>query len=129
MKLGSQTGSLFNHIMANTSVKDIIPGETGATVLSWTDRHAATVTALFTKGKYQYVVVQEDNAKRIDSNGISDSQVYQYSRNTDGCERTYRITDKGFVQVYIDKETGRYKKSGTGGLMIGVRDEHYDFSF
>lgn len=129
MKLGTQTGSLINHIIANTSVKEIIPGETGATLLSWSDRHAATVTALFTKGKFQYVTVQEDIAKRIDANGMSDVQTYEYTRNPEGCERTFRITDNGFVQVYVDKETGRYKKSGTGGLMIGVRDEHYDYSF
>lgn len=129
MKLGTQTGSLFNHIMANCSIKDIIPGETGATLLSWSDRHAATVVDVFTKGKFNYVTVQEDNAKRVDNNGMSDAQDYEYTANPDGAKRIFRITDKGFVQVYVDNETGRFKKYGSGGLMIGRRDHFYDFSF
>ena len=128
MKLGTQTGSLINHIMANTSVKDIVLGETGATLLSWTDRHAATVVDLFTKGKFNYVVVQHDDAKRTDNLGMSDSQTYEYNRNVHAAKETFRITDKGFVKVYKDSETGRFRTT-CGGLMIGVRDEHYDYSF
>lgn len=30
MRLGTQTASLFNHIMANGTIEDIVPGETGA---------------------------------------------------------------------------------------------------
>jgi hypothetical protein len=128
MKLGTQTASLFNHLMANTSVKDIVVGETGATLLSWTDRKAATVVDLFTKGKYTYVTVQRDNAERSDNNGMSDAQSYTYTRNPNGCKETFRITDKGFVKVYVS-ENGRFKKAGVGGLALGVRREHYDFSF
>ena len=130
MKLGTQTGSLINHMMANTSVKDITLGETGATLLSWSDRHPATVVDLFTKGKFEYLVVQEDIAKRVDTNGISESQTYEYSKNPDGCLRTFRITDQGFEAVYMDTETNRWKKyRGSIGLMVGKREEYYDYSF
>ena len=129
MKFGTQTGSLFNHIMANGSVKDIIPGETGATLLSWSDRHAATVIELFKKGKFEYVVVQRDHVKRIDNNGMSEGQTYEYTRNAEGSKSTFRITDNGFIRVYVDSETGRFKKCGSGGLMIGRRDQFFDFSF
>lgn len=129
MKFGTQTGSLFNHIMANGSVKDIIPGETGATLLSWSDRHAATVIELFKKGKFEYVVVQQDTAKRTDINGMSEDQTYEYTRNPEGSKSTFRITDNGFIRVYVDSETGRFKKCGSGGLMIGRRDQFFDFSF
>lgn len=129
MKFGTQTGSLFNHIMANNSVKDIVPGETGATILSWSDRYAATVTEIFKKGKFEYVVVQRDHVKRIDNNGMSEGQTYEYTRNAEGSKSIFRITDNGFINVYIDSETGRIKKSGGPGLMIGRREHFFDFSF
>lgn len=129
MKLGTQTGSLFNHIMANGSVKDIVIGETGATLLSWSDRHAATVINMFKRGKFDYIVVQEDNAVRTDDNGFSESQTYEYSRNENGSTYMFRITDAGFVSVYEDRDTGRIKKGCGQGLMIGRREKYYDFSF
>jgi hypothetical protein len=77
MKLGTQTASLFNHLMANCTVDEIIPGETGATILSWTDRHPATVVDVFTQGKFTYITVQKDNYTRTDNNGLSDNQTYE----------------------------------------------------
>lgn len=130
MKLGTQTGSLFNHLMSNTSVKEIIPGETGATLLSWTDRRAATVVEVFKKGVYDYIVVQRDIATRVDKNGMSDAQSYEYSRDPNGFKETFRIGKKGtFEKVYVNAETGRFVKAGVGGLSVGTRNEYYDFSF
>lgn len=130
MKLGTQTGSLFNHIMANNSIKEIVPGETGATLLSWSDRAAATVIEVFTKGSFDYVTVQRDIAKRVDNNGMSDCQTYEYTRDPEGSTSTFRIGKSGkFEQVALNEETGRYKKLNYGGLMIGDRREYYDFSF
>lgn len=121
MKLGTQTGSLVNHFLANassTNLKDIVIGETGATLLSWSDRHAATVVDIFTKGKFEYITVQEDIATRTDNLGMSDAQSYEYTRDDNGSKQTFRVTDNGFIKVYVDSETGRYKKTN-GGLMIG----------
>ena len=130
MKLGTQTGSLFNHLMANCSVKDIVPGETGATLLYWTDRRAATVVEVFKKGFYDYIVVQQDIATRVDKNGMSDCQDYEYSRDPKGSTFTFRIGKSGkFESVFFNEDTGRYKKIGVGGLMVGDRREYYDFSF
>lgn len=128
MKLGTQTGSLVNHFMANTSVKDIVLGETGATLLSWSDRHPATVVNMYKKGKFEYIVVQHDDYKRTDNNGLSESQTYEYTRNKDAATETFRITDKGFMKVYQDPDTGRFKKT-VGGLTVGRREKYYDFSF
>jgi len=128
MKLGTQTGSLFNHIMSNNTIKEIVPGVTGATLLSWSDRHAATVIETFKKGKYDYIVVQQDIATRVDNLGMSDAQSYTYERNPEGPTYTFRITEKGFQGVYANPETGRFLKCG-GGLTVGQRAEYYDFSF
>jgi len=128
MKLGTQTGSLFNHIMANGTINNIVPGETGATLLMWTDRHAATVVEVFKKGKFDYIVIQMDEAKRVDNNGLSDNQSYEYVRNPAGRKEIFKVTDKGFKNVRINGN-GRYVQTGVYGLMVGVRREYHDFSF
>ena len=47
MKLGTQTGSLTNHIYSRAVIGQPNPEiGMGATVLCWTDRHAATITAI-----------------------------------------------------------------------------------
>lgn len=127
MKLGTQTGSLVNHLLsrAPTTLPEI--GD-AATVTHWTDRSAATVINVFQKGKYNYVVVQEDNAVRVDDNGLSEIQDYEYTRNPEGITSTFRITDNGYEHVYL-AETGRYNKSDSCGLCIGRRQKYHDPSF
>jgi hypothetical protein len=131
MKLGTQTGSLFNHIMSNTSVKEIIPGKTGATLLGWSDRHAATVIDVFTKGVFDYIVVQRDKATRVETkNLMSDTQTYTYEADPEGQISTFRIGKTGnFEQVYINEDTGRYVKANVGGLLVGKRKHYFDYSF
>ena len=53
----------------------------GATILLWTDRHAATITEVFVLGKYTYVKVRQDTSKRIDKNGMSEDQDYEFTPN------------------------------------------------
>ena len=53
LRLGTETGSLVNHVWSRTrpvGPEDVCEGM-GATFLSWTDRHAATVHAVWTEGK------------------------------------------------------------------------------
>lgn len=127
MKIGTETGSLINHLMSNKTIKDIVIGETPATYLSYSDRYPATVVETFEKGKFNYVVIQLDKYVRTDNYGFSDVQEYEYSRDPEGSRYTFRVTDKGFVSVYEDSETKRFKK-GSGGLCIGVRERYYDFT-
>ena len=74
MKPTKETGSFINMMMSNNSTVPEV-GK-GATVLSWTDRHAYEVIEVSDDKKR--VVVQQYNAKRIDGNGMSDSQEYEY---------------------------------------------------
>lgn len=129
MKLGTHTNSLVNYMMANGTVSEIIPGETGATILSWTDRKAATVIETFKKGKYDYIVVQLDDVKRIDNNGMSESQEYEYTPNPNNGTLTFRVTDKAFLNVRKNEETGRYALTGVYNLSVGTRQHYYDYSF
>jgi hypothetical protein len=87
----------------------------GATVLYWTDRRAATITKVTPKS----VTVQLDKAKRIDTNGMSEAQVYEYERDPDGRVMTFRLN-----------KYGRWKAPAYGAyLHIGSRREFYDYSF
>ncbi|MBF84524.1 MAG: hypothetical protein CL489_08625 [Acidobacteria bacterium] len=127
MKLGTETGSLVNHLYSR--IEKIKPEiGMGATILGWTDRSPATVIETFTKGKYDYIVVQEDSAKRVDNNGMSENQEYEYTRNPEGCTYTFRVIKDGFQEVY-KAESGRYNKLDGKGLLLGTREKYYDFSF
>lgn len=132
MKLGTQTGSLVNHMMSNTSVRDIVPGETGATLLSWTDRHPATVVDVFSKGAYTYYVIQEDSWEIVKGSEQDGSAQYGFTRNPNGYKQIFRAkTDgsSGFQKVTINQDTGRWNKVGSGGLSIGNRERYYDPHF
>lgn len=120
LRAGTQTGSLINHLMSGGKNKIPKVGD-GATILGWTDRYPATVIEVSADGKR--IVIQEDNAKRIDNNGMSESQQYEYSRNPNATKVVYTLRKDGrYVQL------GRPMKGG-GNLAIGYRDKYYDFSF
>jgi hypothetical protein len=72
--------------------------------------------------------VQEDDAKRIDNNGISESQQYEYTPNPDSPIQYFRNKNDSWESVYFDMDTNRFKK-GSGSILIGHREKYYDFSF
>jgi hypothetical protein len=130
LRLGTQTGSLINNIMSRSVIGEPLPEiGMGATMLSWTDRNPATIVTVFSKGKTQYVGVNEDDAVRTDSNGYSESQTYEFSFNPHVFIQYYRKTSKGTWEgCYINPETGRFVK-GNGSLSIGQRGKYWDPSF
>lgn len=114
LKAGTETGSLMNHAMSRSASPAPEIGM-GATILMWTDRHAATITWVSASGKS--VRVQRDRAIRADQNGMSESQAYSYERDEQGKSMTFRMTKRGW-------------RSPRGcGLAIGHRAEYYDYSF
>lgn len=90
-----------------------------ATILCWSDRHAATVTAVTRfktgtrAGLVKSITVRPDHAQRIDTNGMSESQEYEYAPDPSRLEQTFRTNKHG----------------RTPGLAIGFREEYYDYSF
>lgn len=112
MRLGTDTGSVTNWMMATPNSK-VAEAGTGATILCWTDRQAATIVKVTPKT----VHVQRDIATRIDKNGMSESQEYSYTPNP-----------KALVEVFRLTKTGWRNPSGFH-LSIGHRDEYYDYSF
>lgn len=118
LKLGTQTGSVFNHIM---SMGDNIPevGK-GATELLWTDRHAYFV--LWVSDDKKECIIERANAIRTDDLGMSDSQDYRYERYEEGTVKAFRIR-----YTY-----GKWRNKETKGVMnirFGFMREYYDFSF
>jgi hypothetical protein len=93
----------------------------GATVVMWSDRHAATIIEV-SKDK-KSVVIQEDNVDRIDNRGMCDWQEYSYSRNPNVKKQTYTLRKN---KRWVCK--GEPMKNGTG-ILINVRDHYYDYSF
>jgi len=134
MRLGSQTGSLVNHL-ASAAVRgqpEPVVGM-GATVLYWSDRHACTIVEVGTIGKAVKVVVQRDRATRTDKLGMTDSgQQYSYAPDPQGARQTFRQGKDGrWHEVHWNRDTKRWngRAERGNGLQIGVRREHYDFSF
>jgi hypothetical protein len=123
VKLGKETGSLVNHMLSQSRIEPVLGGP--CTILSWTDRHAATVIEV----KKNFVRVQHDHARRTDSNGMSESQEYEYSRNPNGQVDCFRRVTRG-------KNEGAWVEcdhTGHGTLCsratFGGRRKYYDFSF
>lgn len=114
-------GSLQNRMQENHVAATPEVGM-GATILAYTDRYAGTVVRVYPNGAF---VVQEDHAKRTDSNGMSESQTYEYSPNPNGAEHLFKRVSRG-------RAKGQYRENGRmqgNGVMLGVRRKYNDFSF
>jgi len=126
MKLGSETGSMINHLKSREVKGEPIPTTgMGATILGWTDRHAATI--INWDGKI--LSVQRDKATRKDSNGMSESQKYTFEPQPDSAVYTFKKDAKGLWREVAKSEKGRWVYTNGNGLRIGERDEYYDYSF
>lgn len=127
MSIGTQTGSLVNHLYSRMTKGEPEPTVgMGVTMLSWTDRDAGTIVEVnMTK---RYIAVTVDNKKRIDNNGISESQEYEYASVMDGPRDYYRKDKTGQWRRCYHNDNGRLVY-GTGGLILGHRQSYIDFSF
>ena len=127
MNLGTQTGSLVNHMYSRMTLGEPVPTVgMGVTMLSWTDRDAGTIVEV--NMKKRYIAVTEDSKSRIDNNGISESQEYEYTTVMDGHRNYYRKDRKGQWRRCYYNDNNRLVFT-TGGLIIGRRESYYDFSF
>lgn len=118
-RLGTQTGSLINHLMSGGADKTPQVGD-GATVLMWSDRHAGTIVEVSPNGKR--VGFCQDKATRTDKNGMSDSQDYSYEPDP-----------SAGIQYFTLRKNGAWVREGESikgtRLSIGSRNEFHDFSF
>ena len=131
MKLGTQTGSLTNHILSRATIGQPVPVVgMGATILCWTDRKPATIVAVDARKSGTIVTVQEDVAKRADENGLSEDQTYTFTANPNARKITFRqAKGGGWQEVTFNAATKRWNAVEGHGLRIGERDKYHDFSF
>lgn len=131
MKLGSETGSVINHLFSRAVVGQPEP-EVGmaATRLGWSDRYAATIVEVFQHGKHTFVAVQHDIAKVVAGSTQDGSAKYEYSRNPSAHKHIYRRENDGvWTPVFKDEDTKRWRKTCGAGLRIGEREEYRDPHF
>jgi hypothetical protein len=134
MNIGTQTNSLINNIYSRMTVgaPDPVVGM-AATTLSWTDRHAATVTEVteLTSKVWAYEIrIVEDKVLVIAGSTHDGSATFAFVPNPMGYANIYRMDRKtgAWVHGYINQDTGKFKK-GQGGLILGRRDHYVDPSF
>lgn len=123
-------GSIQNRLYESMTIGAPEPkAGMGATITGYTDRHAATVICW--DANKEIITVQEDTAKRIDNNGMSESQKYEFSPNPDGTKWYFRRNKKTgrWNRIVFNEKTSRWNKHEYGGLTVGMRSEYYDFSF
>lgn len=132
MRLGTETGSVINHVHSRAVIGQPEPVVgMGATVLLWTDRHAATIVSVQKLGADVFVSVQHDRARVVAGNTMDGSAEYEFEPNRQGRLEHFRSRNGGaWQQVVFAMETQRWRKSATAhGLRIGARDEYRDPSF
>jgi hypothetical protein len=122
-----------------TPINDILSRQTagqpepvegmGVTILCWSDRHAGTITNVHHDGKL--IWVREDDSRRADRNGMSESQEWEFTPNPKG--RLWRFKknkDGRWFEVQPNPKSGRMcVVKGGACLKLGVRQRYHDFSF
>jgi hypothetical protein len=113
---------LVNSILGGPLGSRVAPAPTvgmGGTVLGWSDRYAVTVVAVSKSGRE--VSVTTDTATRTDTNGMSESQTYEFTSNMNHTPRVYRLGKYG------------WREKGSGGkgsaLRLGYRSAYHDYTF
>lgn len=107
--------SLVNIIMAGSKNPAPVVGM-GVTELCWTDRHAGTITRIAKNGKRFWFKM--DTSKRVDKNGMSEMQIYEYAFQDSSPEREARLLKKGWKIV-----------NASSKIALGFRETYHDFSF
>lgn len=111
-------GSLENRIAERHSNKPEIG--MGATEYCWSDRHAYEVVAIKDD---RHITVRRLDYKRVDENGMSDSQDYEFYSNENNRTCELFLTKQGTWKERIGRSLG------CNIFGIGVAREYYDYSF
>jgi hypothetical protein len=92
----------------------------GVTMVSWTDRHPATIIEVSKSGKK--ITIQEDISIRTDNNGMSDAQSYTFERDPNGYTAEYSLRKNGRWVLVGSSQDG-------SSVLVGHRSRYYDYSF
>jgi hypothetical protein len=142
MKLGTQTGSVVNHLhsLAVIGQPEPVVGM-GVTLLGWNDRHAGTIQNVYVKSGVTFIEVTRDDFKLIAGSAMSEDQTYEFTPNPRNPIHMFRRLENGMWQevrykfIRWDGDEPIYSTrpskvpSGGMGLRIGVREKYLDPSF
>lgn len=107
-------------------IDDVLNVGDGVTLNYYSDETPATIIEIDPKGKW--IKVQEDTAKRIDNNEMSDCQDYEYSRNTNGRIHVFYKTRRKDFTLFTDTGRSTYNQYGIY-LTLKFRRSYFDYSF
>lgn len=97
----------------------------GVTIYAYSDRYAGTIHAI----RGSVLVVTEDDAKRVDRNGMSECQEYEFTPNPNNRLHFFKKNRKG-MWVKCEYNNGRFVLAPRSYVLrLGVRSRYYNFSF
>lgn len=124
MRLGSETGSLVNHVMTESRQPKPEVGMP-ATICGWSDRYPATVALV--QGPFVAVRACDYRGEPGHDNAYTESQRYIYEENPNGSISWFKLEADGHYTPHrLNVETGRFIKQKGGGLILGRREAYRD---
>lgn len=112
-------GSLHNRLLENAD-SPVPKVGMGATECGYSDRHAYEVIEVKDE---RHIVVRRLDSKRIDKNGMSECQEYEYTSNPRNHTCNLFLTKQGKWRERIGR------RLGCNGWLVGKAMEYYDYSF
>lgn len=112
-------GSLQNRLAESSAMPAPQVGM-GVTEMCWSDRHPYEIVAV---KDARHITVRPLGHKRIDENGFSESQEYEYFSQPDAPTLNLFLTKQGRWRERIGRSLG------ATCFYVGFAEEYYDFSF
>ena len=133
-------GSLDNRLETGLVISKIEVG-VGATELYYTDKEPYTIVRIFDE---RHIIVRKCNASRIDNNGASECQSYEYQTQEkipyEADDPLFLVSERrkkeikkynlGCNEKVLTLTKKGYKEMGScNGWLIGKRERYFDYSF
>ena len=136
MRLGSQTGSVVNHLHARGTIGQPTPvAGMGTTILHWTDRSSATIFRVFDHKGLVAIETRDDDSTVVSGSCHDGSAAYKHKICVRGYRRYFVFKDDQWREAGVTSTPDKPLKlklgtKGSGhGLRIGARDAYSDPSF
>ena len=114
-------GSINNRIDERVKSEEPKVGM-GVTHYGWSDRYPYEITKVIDD---RHLEIRRLDYKRIDNNGMSECQEYEYFSNENNpIERLYKNKNGRWV-----RRVGKNGVDNYGGWRIGTAEYYYDFTF
>ena len=114
-------GSLDNRLLENTRGLDPQIGM-GVTECLYSDREPYEIIAIKDD---RHITVRRMNYKRVDDNGMSECQDYEYTSNPEGYTCELFKNKKG---IWV-RRVGTRGVDDSHGWYVGYAERYYDYSF